>query len=130
MALLSINRMEIYLCDFGNNRVQIFSKDFLFKSQFGKGILKSPTDIKLTNEYIYVLNYTNPFLYSFNYNLAQVQNAVLNSISKHLTCSYLFCIDGAGNFIISDYNQQGLLNSGLTVEWKYCTRDAVEAGNC
>ena len=24
----------------------------------------------------------------------------------------------------------GLLNSGLTVEWKYCTRDAVEAGNC
>ena len=75
---------NIFVCDNSNTRVQIFSKDFLFKSQFGKGILKSPSDIKLTNEYIYVLSYTNPFLYSFNYNLTQVQNAVLNSISKHL----------------------------------------------
>ena len=75
---------DIFVCDLNNNRVQIFSKDFLFKSQFGKGILKSPSDMKLTNEYIYVLSYTNPFLYSFNYNLTQVQNAVLNSISKHL----------------------------------------------
>ena len=96
---------DIFVCDYSNRRVQIFSKDFLFKSQFGKGILKSPSDIKLTNEYIYVLSYTNPFLYSFNYNLIQVQNAVLNSISKHLKYPYSFCIDGAGNFIISDYSQ-------------------------
>ena len=32
-------------------------------------ILKPPCDIKLTNEYIYVLSSINPFLYSFNYNL-------------------------------------------------------------
>ena len=96
---------DIFVCDLSNNRVQIFSKDFLFKSQFGKEILKSPSDIKLTNEYIYVLSCTNPFLYSFNYNLTQVENAVLNSISKHLKSPYSFCIDGAGNFIISDYTQ-------------------------
>ena len=100
---------DIFVCDRGNNRVQIFSKDFLFKSQFGKGILKYPSDIKLTNEYIYVLSYINPFLYSFNYNLTQVQNAVLNSISKHLKNPYSFCIDGAGNFIISDYGQHAIV---------------------
>ena len=100
---------DIFVCDRGNNRVQIFSKDFLFKSQFGKGILKSPSDIKLTNEYIYVLSFTNPFLYSFNYNLTQVENAVLNSISKHLKQPFSFCIDGAGNFIISDYNQNAIV---------------------
>ena len=100
---------DIFVCDRGNNRVQIFSKDFLFKSQFGKGILKSPSDIKLTNEYIYVLSFTNPFLYSFNYNLTQVENTILNSISKHLTCSYSFCIDGAGNFIISDHSQNAIV---------------------
>ena len=105
---------DIFVCDYGTNRVQIFSKDFLFKSQFGKGILKSPSDIKLTNEYIYVLSSTNPFLYSFNYNLTQVQNAVLDSISKHLKTPKLFCIDGAGSFIISDYNQHAifLFNQG------------------
>ena len=100
---------DIFVCDKSNNRVQIFSKDFLFKSQFGKGILKSPSDLNLTNEYIYVLSYTNPFLYSFNYNLTQVQNAVLYSISKHLKYPYSFCIDGAGNFIISDYTQNAIV---------------------
>ena len=100
---------DTFVCDSNNNRIQIFSKDFLFKSQFGKEILKYPSDIKLTNEYIYVLSYTNPFLYSFNYNLTQVQNAVLTSISKHLKESYSFCIDGAGNFIISDYKQHAIV---------------------
>ena len=99
---ISESNGDIFVCDYGNNRFQIFSKDFLFKSQFGNGILH-PSDIKLTNEYIYVLSYTNPFLYSFHYNLTQVQNAVLNSISKHLKGSFSFCIDGVGNFIISDY---------------------------
>ena len=100
---------DIFVCDHGNNRVQIFSKDFLFKSQFGMGILKSPSDIKLTNEYIYVLSHTNPFLCSFNYNLTQVENAVLNSISKHLKKPFSFCIDGVGNFIISDYSQNAIV---------------------
>ena len=100
---------DIFVCDCDNHRIQIFSKDFLFKSQFGKEILKYPSDIKLTNEYIYVLSYTNPFLYSFNYNLTQVQNAVLTSISKHFQQSYSFCIDGAGNFIISDYKQHAIV---------------------
>ena len=108
---ITINELngDIFVCDNANDRIQTFSKDFLFNSQFGKGILKSPSDIKLTNEYIYVLSYTNPFLYSFNYDLTQVQNAVLNSISRHLTCSYSFCIDGAGNFIVSDYNQNAIV---------------------
>ena len=100
---------DIFVCDNANDRVQIFSQDFLFKSQFGNGILKSPSDIKLTNEYIYVLSCTNPFFYSFNYNLTQVQNAVLNSISKYLKESYSFCIDSAGNFIISDRDQNAIV---------------------
>ena len=100
---------DIFVCDCGNNRVQIFSKDFLFKSQFGKGLLKSPCDIKLTKEYINVLSCINPFLYYFNYNLTQVQNAVLNSISKHLKQPWSFCIVGAGNFIISDYTQNAIV---------------------
>ena len=108
---ITINELnpDIFVCDWGNNRVQIFSKDFLFKSQFGKGILQCPSDIKLTNEYIYVLSCTNPFLYSFNYNLTQVQNAVLNSISKHLKQPWSFCIDVVGTFIISDYTQHAIV---------------------
>ena len=100
---------EIFVCDYGNNRVQIFSKDFLFKCQFEQGIFKSPIDIKLTSEFIYVLSYTKPFLYSFKYDLTQIQNPVLTSISKHLKSPYSLCIDGAGNFIISDHSQNAVI---------------------
>ena len=113
---------DIFVCDTYNNRVQIFSKDLLFKSQFGHKILKCPCDIKLTNECIYVLCSPKPFLYSFNYNLTQVQNSVSNSILKHLNIFHSFCIDGAGNFIIADYsgsvivlfNQEGDLVHKIT----------------
>ena len=59
---------EIYVCDFNNNRIQILSKDLSFKSQFGKGILKSPHDVKLSKKYIYALDESNPCLHLFNYN--------------------------------------------------------------
>ena len=117
---------DIFVCDYGNTRIQIFSKDFLFKSQFGKGILEYASDIKLTNEYIYVLSRTNPFLYSFNFNLTQVQNAVLNSISKHLKESYSFCIDGAGNFIIADYAQNAIFLFNQGGELVHKITDSIE----
>ena len=99
---------EIFVCDGGKHIVKIV-KDFQFKSQFGQEILKSPTDIKLTSEFIYVLSYTKPFLYSFEHDLTQIQSPVLTSISKHLKNPWSFCIDGAGNFIISDYDQNAVI---------------------
>ena len=118
---------DIFVCDYSNNRVQIFSKDFLFKSQFGKGILKSPSDLKLTNEYIYVLSDTDSFLYTFNYNLTQVQNAVLNSISKHLKQPYSFCIDSVGNFIISDFNQNAIVLFNREGELVHKITDSIQS---
>ena len=33
---------DIYICDYSNNRIQIFSNDYSYKSQFGMSILKYP----------------------------------------------------------------------------------------
>ena len=41
---------DIYVCDLGNDRVQIISKKFLYKSQFGKDILHQPLDVKLNKD--------------------------------------------------------------------------------
>ena len=100
---------EIFVCDRSKNRVQIISKDFQFKSQFGQGILKYPIDIKLTSEFIYVLSHNKPFFYSFRHDLTQIQSPVLTSISKHLKTPWSFCIDGVGNFIISDRDQNAVI---------------------
>ena len=112
---------DIYVCDSSNKRIQIFSENYSFKSQFGKGTLQYPTDIQLTRDNIYVLSYIKPFLTIFNYNFTPVQNIISNSIPNYLKSPYCFVIDGAGNIIISDqglnsvfiFNQQGELLHSL-----------------
>ena len=121
---------EIFVCDCYNNRVQIFSKYFKFKSQFGQGILKSPNDIKLTSEFIYVLSYTKPFLYSFGHDLTQVQSPVLTSISKHLKTPWSFCIDGAGNFIISDHDLNVVIIFNHQGDVVHRITDSVQRPTC
>ena len=113
---------NIYLCDHVHNRIQVFYKDLPLKSHFGQAILKAPRDIKLTNEFVYVLSSYEPFLYSFNYDFAQTHNTAISSISRHLNEPRAFCIDGSGHFIVSDYpqnsififNQHGELVSTIT----------------
>ena len=112
---------DIYVCDSSTKRIQIFSENYSFKSQFGKETLQYPTDIQLTRDNIYVLSYKKPFLTIFNYNFTPVQNIISNSISNYLKSPYCFMIDGAGNIIISDhglnsvfiFNQQGELLHSL-----------------
>ena len=58
---------DIYICDRTNIRIQILNSDFSFKSQFGNDQLKYPLDVKLSKEYIYVLDNSNPCLHLFNY---------------------------------------------------------------
>ena len=59
---------NIYVSDCLNNRIQILSQDFCFISQFGKDTLKSPRDVKLSKEYIFVLDESNSCLHLFNFN--------------------------------------------------------------
>ena len=107
---IAINEVngDIYVCDFYSNQVQIFSKDYSFISHFGNEILKSPRDIKLTRDYIFVLCDNNPFLVKFDYNLTQVHNVISKSISGHLKCPLGMVIDGDGKLIISDCNNQAV----------------------
>ena len=116
---------DIYVCDHSNNRIQIFSNDYSYKSQFGMSIHKQPTDILLTKDTIFVLSYQNPFLYTFNYNLTQLHNTVCDSICKHLKCPYSFVIDGNANFIISDYNNNNIVMFNNTGHLLHTLTDSI-----
>ena len=93
---------DIYVCDYSNKRIQLFSKDYSYKSQFGIPIINSPSDIQLTKYNIYVLSHQNPFLFIFNYNYQYLKNIISTSISIYIKRPFAFKIDGAGNFVISD----------------------------
>ena len=103
------NNGDIYVCDSSNNRIQMFSKELPFKYHFGQGMLKAPFDIKLTNEFIYVLSRYKPFLYSFTHDFTRTHNTAISPISKQLKEPWSFCIDGSHHFIISEFFQNAIL---------------------
>ena len=94
---------DLYICDSNNNRVQILSKEFVFKDQFGQKSLKKPRDVKLTRRYIYILDESNPCLHLFDYNLI-LQKSVLSRGEGLQLIEPLSCyIDNSDNILIPDF---------------------------
>ena len=94
---------DLYICDSYNNRVQILSKEFLFKDQFGQNSLKNPWDVKLTRKYIYVLDESNPCLHLFNYDLILQKSVLSRREGLQLRYPRSCYIDSFHNILIPDY---------------------------
>ncbi|KAI6647835.1 RING finger protein nhl-1-like [Oopsacas minuta] len=60
---------EVYICDSNHNCIQILSKELTYKTQFGQDYLNFLLDVKLTKEFIYILDESNPWLHLYSYNL-------------------------------------------------------------
>ena len=95
---------DIYICDYNNNRIQILNSDFSFKSQFGKDTLKCPRDVKLSKEYIYVLDESNPCLHLFNYNHILQKSVISRGKGMEVIYPYFFFVDRTQNILISDFS--------------------------
>ena len=99
---------EIYICDFNNNRIQILNGDLSFKSQFGKDTLKYPHDVKLSKEYIYVLDESNPCLHLFNYNHILQKSVISRGKGMEVIFPCFFFVDQTENILISDTNSNSI----------------------
>ena len=88
---------DIYICDYNDNRVQILNKDFSFKAQFGNNELYHPRDVKLSKEYIYVLDESNPCLHLFTYNYIQQKSVITRGKGMDVVNSFFFFIDRTDN---------------------------------
>ncbi|KAI6659799.1 hypothetical protein LOD99_10624 [Oopsacas minuta] len=94
---------EVYICDPGNNRIQILSKELTYKTQFGQDNLKYPLDVKVTKEFIYILDASNPGLHLYNYNLILHRSIISRGDGLQLMNPKFFCIDNSNNIHITDY---------------------------
>ena len=99
---------NIYVSDCYNNRIQILSQDFRFISQFGKDILKSPLDVKLSKEYIFVLDVSNPCLHLFSYNHILQKSVISRGKGMQMINPFHFFIDQTDNILISDYGSNSI----------------------
>ena len=99
---------NIYVSDYSNNRIQIISQNFRFISQFGKDTLQEPLDVKLSKEYIFVLDESNPCLHLFNYNHILQKSVISRGKGMQVINPYYFFIDQTDNILISDYGSNSI----------------------
>ena len=103
-----LNR-DNYICDYYNNRIQILSKEFSFKSQFGKDTLKYPRDVKVSQESIYVLDASDPCLHLFSYNHILQKSVISRGTGKEVINPWYFFTDPSSNVLISDRRSNSVL---------------------
>ena len=113
---------SIYVSDWYNNRIQILSHVFRFISQFGKDILKYALKVKLSKEYIFVLDVSNPCLHLFNYNHILQKSVISRGKGMELIYPWYFFIDQTDNILISDYgsNSIRIFNKEVQLIHKIC----------
>ena len=108
---LTINQTngDIYVCDSNNKRIQIISKDFKFISKLGEDSLSCPRDIKLSKDYIYVLDASNLCVYLFDYDHILQKKHITRGEGMLVSDPYFFFIDDSNNLLISDRGSNSIL---------------------
>ena len=100
---------DIYICDRNNNRIQIISENFQYKSQFGKDILHDPLDIKLYKDHIFIIDESNPCLHIFNKDLELQKSVITRGRGQQVIYPRFFFVDKFGNILISDCDSNSIL---------------------
>ena len=114
---------DIYICDYLNNRIQIISENFEYKSEFGKYILHYPRDVKLYKDNIFILDASNPCLHIFNKDIVLQKSVVTRGEGQQVVYPWFFCIDKFGSILISDRNSNSILI--LSSEFEFIRKISV-----
>ena len=100
---------NIYVCDYNNHRVQIFTEDLSFHSMLGIGVIKSPLAVKITKDNIFVLDESDPCLFVFTSDHMLINRLITRGENKQTQYPADFTIDKGNNILISDLNNQCVL---------------------
>ena len=97
---------NIYVCDYDNNRVHIFTEDLKFHSMLGIGVLKCPRDVKVPRDRVLVLDESDPCLFVFSSDHVLTNILITRGNAKQTNSPYCFDIDREYNIIMSDYSNR------------------------
>ena len=94
---------NIYVCENGNERVQILTEELKYHSMLGVGMFKSPHDVKAVHDRVYVLDNSDPCVFVFNSDHVLINRMITRGEGKQTNNPFCFDIDRDYNVIMSDY---------------------------
>ena len=94
---------DVYLADCDNNRVSVFSKELNFLKHLGTQQLKYPRDVKVTPNSVVVLDWNPNCIHFFSRGEDLLRSCVTQGRDGMVYAPRFFCLDPAGNILISDY---------------------------
>ena len=119
---LNETSQKVYIADYGNRCVKVLSFQGEFLTQFGKDILEGPFGLAITEEFIFVTDYTQHSLFQFNKDTLQLINraGTRGEAEGELFYPIGLCIDRNGDVFIADcWNDRVSVFSGNLV-FKFC----------
>ena len=101
---VSDRNSNIYVCDWHNHRIQILTKELKYHSMLGVGLLKYPSDVKVTRDRVLVLAVTDPCMFVFNSDHVLTNRLISRGYGGQTNLPFCFDIDRGYNIIMSDHD--------------------------
>ena len=99
---------DVYVAESSNNRVSVFSKDLNFLKHLGTQQLKTPHDVKVTPNSVVVLDRSPNCIHFFSRSGDLLHSCVTQGEDGMVYDPRFFCLDAAGNILITDYNRHSI----------------------
>ncbi|KAI6659229.1 PKD domain-containing protein [Oopsacas minuta] len=99
LAIYEPNQL-IYIADFGNWRIQVVTFEGNFVTNFGKGILRRPYGVAVTEDHVFVTNYYYQLFQFSDFNVARTD--ATRSGEGLLTHPRGLCIDYNGDVYVAE----------------------------
>ena len=99
---------NVYVADSSNDRVSVFSKDLNFLKHLGTQQLKTPSDVKVTPNIVVLLDRSPNCIHFFSRGGDLLRSCVTQGEDGMMSDSRFFCLDTAGNILISDNDRHGI----------------------
>ena len=99
---------DVYVADRANDRVSVFSNNLKFLKHLGTQQLKYPCDVKVTPINVVVLDGNPNCIHFFSRTGTLLSSCVSNGVAGMVHVPSFFCLDTAGNILVSDYTRHVL----------------------
>ena len=99
---------DVYVAESSNDRVSVFSKDLNFLKHLGTQQLKCPRDVRVTPNSVVVLDLSPNCIHFFSRGGDLLRSCVTQGEDGMVYTPQFFCLDTAGNILISNYYRHGI----------------------